>query len=286
MNTSLSSLLQLACKSDNTNDSFAIDVGAHYGEFSSFIISTGFFDRVISFEPNPESYLKLVNEVSSTDKCGYQAINSALSDTSGTLDLYCDKDTATASLLNYDSGYLANGTIEKCAVPVITLDDYLTSNPVAGKLQLLKIDTQGNDLSVIKGGGGTIAAHRPIIQTEFIYTPLYEGQCTPSELSEALFLMDYEMYSLNNLHVTSEGRLAFCDAIFIPKELDIPVTQKYSCIDDQISFMTQIDTLTKICAERLAVINVLDAEVQRLNKREAKTSLLSNILIRVKSWVL
>jgi FkbM family methyltransferase len=153
MNTSLSSLLQLVCKPDNANHCFAIDVGAHCGEFAKFLISTDFFNHVVSFEPNPESYLKLVNEVFSTDNCGYQAINSALSDASGTLDLYCDEDTATASLLNYDPRYLINGTITKHAVPVSTLDSYLSNHPVAGKLQLLKIDTQGNDLSVIKGGG-------------------------------------------------------------------------------------------------------------------------------------
>lgn len=107
----------------------------------------------------------------------------------------------------------------------------------------------------------------------------------PTELSEAFSQLDYEMYSLNNLHVTPEGRLVFCDAIFIPKELNIPVTQKFSCIDDQISFQSQIQTLTEICAERLAVINVLDAEVQRFSKVQAKTSLLSSMLTRVKSWV-
>lgn len=80
------------------------------------------------------------------------------------------------------------------------------------------------------------------------------------------------MYSLNNLHVTPEGRLAFCDAIFIPKELDIPVTQKFSCIDDLLSFKAQIQTLAKICAERMAVIELLDTEVQRLNKIQTNQS--------------
>lgn len=84
--------------------------------------------------------------------------------------------------------------------------------------------------------------------------------------------MDYKMYSLNNLHVTPEGQLAFCDAVFIPKELDIPVTQKYSCIDDQLSFQIQIQTLTQICEERLAVIDLLDAEVQRLSRIQTNTS--------------
>ena len=282
MNPRLSQLLQSACSSEKATHCFAIDVGAHYGEYAKFLISTGLFSKVVSFEPNPESYLKLLNEVSATADCEFTVINSALSSESGILDLYCDDDTATASLLKYDQDYINHGTLKKRSVPVSTLDEYLIGNPAGDRLQILKIDTQGNDLAVIKGGERAISAHRPIIQTEFNYIPLYKGQCSPAKLSDALSQLDYEMYSLNNLHVTPEGRLAFCDAIFIPKELDIPITQKYSCIDDQISFQSQIQTLTEICAERLAVINVLDAGVQRLSTIQG---LLITVLGRVKLWV-
>lgn len=272
MNTSLSTLLPLASEQHKNAFCFAIDVGAHHGEFSKFLIQTGLFGKVLAFEPNMESYVVTQNAVSSQPSCVFEVINSALSSESGRLDLYCDADTATASLLQYDSSYLSFGQIKKHTVSVLTLDEYLGMNSDLGRLQCLKIDTQGNDLSVIKGGRLTILSHRPIIQTEFIYIPLYEGQCLPAELTEVLTQMDYKMYSLNNLHVTPEGQLAFCDAVFIPKELDIPVTQKYSCIDDQVSFQSQIQTLTKICAERLAVIDLLDAEVQRLNKIQASQS--------------
>ncbi|WAR46600.1 FkbM family methyltransferase [Methylomonas rapida] len=266
MNPSLSKLLQLACNTDNAKSCFAIDVGAHHGEFSKFLMQTGLFGKVLAFEPNLESYLATQSAVPSQDNCVVEVINSALSSASGMLDLHCDADTATASLLQYDSSYLISGKIKRHTVSVLTLDEYLGANSDLGRLQCLKIDTQGNDLSVIKGGECAISVHRPIIQTEFIYIPLYEGQCSPAELTEALVHLDYKMYSLNNLHVTPEGRLAFCDAVFIPKELDIPVTQKFICIDDQISYQTQINILTEICEDRLNVINVLDAEVQRLNK--------------------
>lgn len=285
MNTSLASLLPLVSDQNKNKPCFAIDVGAHHGEFSKFLMQTGLFEKVLAFEPNFESYLATKSAVSAQSNCLFEVINSALSSESGTLDLYCDADNATASLLQYDSSYLNFGQIKRHNVSVLTLDEYLDTNSDLGRLQFLKIDTQGNDLSVIKGGGRTILAHRPIIQTEFIYVPLYEGQCSPAELSEALFSLNYEMYSLNNLHITPEGRLAFCDAIFIPKELDIPVTQKYSCIDDQISFQSQIQTLTKICEERLAVIDLLDAEVQRYRKIQPDVSLLNTLLARIKSWV-
>lgn len=285
MNTSLSSLLPLASNQCKNKRCFAIDVGAHHGEFSRYLIQTELFWKVLAFEPNMESYSKLSAETSSKPNCTFKVINSALSSESGTLDLYCDADTATASLLRYGSDYLSRGPIKKQNVSVLTLDEYLDECPDLGRLLCLKIDTQGNDLSVVKGGGRSISKHRPIIQTEFIYAPLYERQCSPAELSDALFRLDYEMYSLNNLHVTPEGRLAFCDALFIPKELGIPLTQKYFCIDDQISFQSQINTLSNICAERLAVIEVLDAEVKRLSKIQVETGMLYSMAKRFKSWV-
>lgn len=278
MNQSLSQLMQLVYKPNNGTHYSAIDVGAHHGEYTKFLISTGFFNHVVSFEPNPESYLKLLNQIFSTKNCKHEVINSALSYQSGTLDLYCDDDTATASLLQYDSNYIGHGQVKTLTVPVVTLDEYLDEHSNIGQLLLLKIDTQGNDLSVIRGSVRTIAAHRPIIQTEFIYIPLYKSQCYPVELSELLSKLNYEMYSLNNLHITPEGRLAFCDAIFIPKELNVPLTEEYSCIDDQLSFTTQINTLTHICEERLALIELLDAELN-------KNNLLYVALKKVKSWV-
>ncbi len=278
MNQGLSQLMEFVCKQNKGDRYSAIDVGAHHGEYTKFLTSTGFFNHIVSFEPNPESYAKLLNQFSSTENCKHEVINSALSYQSGTLDLYCDDDTATASLLQYDSNYIGHGQIKTHTVPVVTLDEYLDKHSSLSRLQLLKIDTQGNDLSVIKGGMRTIATHRPIIQTEFIYIPLYESQCSPTELSAALIESGYVMYSLSNLHVTTEGRLAFCDAIFIPSELNVPLTQKYSCIDDQVSYATQINTLTQICTERLELIELLDAKLN-------KTNMLYAALKRVRSWV-
>ena len=61
-----------------------------------FLFQLFFFcNNVVSFAPNSESYLKLLNEVSTTAVCEYEAINSALSHTSGAgaLNLYCYGNT-------------------------------------------------------------------------------------------------------------------------------------------------------------------------------------------------
>lgn len=187
MNPSLSQLLQLVCNPESPSRCFAIDVGAHHGEFSKFLIQTGLFEKVLAFEPNLESYSATQSAVSSQPNCVFEVINSALSSELGTLDLYCDADTATASLLQYDASYLSRGQIKRHSVSVLTLDEYLDTNSDLGRLQCLKIDTQGNDLAVIKGGRRAISTHRPIIQTEFIYISLYEGQCSPDRIVGSIF---------------------------------------------------------------------------------------------------
>lgn len=263
MNPSLTQLFS-ACNLADEGRGSAFDVGAHHGEYAKFLIDTGMFADVVSFEPNPDNSVLLTTSNLATAGCRHRVVNVALGSESGAHEFYCNGDTATGSLLDYAVRPLREDVPRKQTVQVVTLDEFVAANPVTGRLQLLKIDTQGTDVAVIAGGARTIAEHRPIIQAELIHIPLYRGQCSPMALEEAIAGLGYRMYSLNNLHVTPEGRLAFCDALFVPNEMDIAITQQFTCIDDQISFRMQLETLSGICAERLAVINVLDTEVKRL----------------------
>jgi hypothetical protein len=76
---------------------------------------------------------------------------------------------------------------------------------------------------------------------------------------------NYELYSMLNIHATIEGRLAFADAVFVPREFALPASQKFVQLDNHASYLAQIAELERICRERLDVINVLDAEVKRLS---------------------
>jgi hypothetical protein len=60
--------------------------------------------------------------------------------------------------------------------------------------------------------------------------------------------------------------LAFCDALFVPSEMNIECSYEFTCIDNEESFESQIKSLHKVCELRLQAINVLDAEVRRLQK--------------------
>ena len=285
MSQSLSALFQYISENDSNHRYFAVDVGAHFGEFSKFLLSSGLFCKVIAFEPNAKSYLKLLDNVKCTSSYEFEPVQRALSSTNGKLSLYCDADTATASLLRYGADYLNNGSVNQHIVPVTTLDTFLDDNSSNSRLLLLKIDTQGNDLAVINGAIHSISTYRPIIQVEFIYIPLYMNQCAPNQLIATLAGLNYELFALDNLHNTLEGRLAFCDAIFIPKEMKIPSSQKFVCINDKQSLMQQIDILNNVCAERLSIIELLDSELRRLNNPRKKRSIVSSVAQKVRAWV-
>lgn len=244
----------------------AIDVGAHVGAFSRELICSELYGRVIAFEPNPDNLVELEALAATQQTLAVERM--AISDFDGTMDFHHDDNTATGSLLAYDHNYETKGVPRKMRVPVVTLDGYLSRDPALAPVALVKIDTQGHDLAVIRGAYRTLESDRPFVIAEVIYLPLYEGQSSPQSIFEAMAAQGYETYTLFNIHATVEGRMAFADALFVPREMAIPYSQRFEQLDNHVSYRTQIETLNRICAERLDVINVLDAEVKRLQKNQ------------------
>lgn len=239
----------------------ALDVGAHKGAFATELLDSGLFTRVVAFEPNPLNAETLAGLASRDSRL--EVVRAGVGASEGEGELHCDANSATGSLLPYRGGYATDGPVRRFKVRVVSLDGYRAEQG-ATPVRLLKIDTQGQDLAVIRGARGLLAADRPIVIAELIYVPMYEGQAAPGEILAALEGCGYALHSLFNIHATVEGRLAFADALFVPREHDVAPSQQYVQLDNHASYLEQIATLERICRERLDVINVLDAEVKRL----------------------
>lgn len=245
----------------------AVDVGAHAGAFATQLLASGLFDRVLAFEPNPAN-AAMLSALAAADS-RLEVVCAALGDAPGEGELHCDADSATGSLLPYDARYATRGPVQLTRVAVTTLDAHRRRAGARGPVRLAKIDTQGHDLAVLRGARETIAADRPLIVVEMIHVPLYERQADPDEIAATLRAAGYEMHALFNIHATLEGRLAFTDALFVPREYGVKPSQRYLQLDNHASYLSQIATLERICRERLDVINVLDAEVKRLSAARA-----------------
>lgn len=138
-----------------------VDIGANIGYFSilaaSIVGSTG---RVYAFEPDPENVEFLRKNVA-LNRCQdiIRIEPCCLSDERGTVVLYRD---AT----NRGNHSLAQSNIvrERSAVhvPCVTLDHYLSEQESSRAIDVLKIDTQGAELLILRGARRTLQTHAKI----------------------------------------------------------------------------------------------------------------------------
>ena len=158
--------------------SVAIDVGAHHGEFSRSIISGLDIDTVHAFEPHADNFRKL--QTLSLDHPQIVTSGSAVGEHDGFVWFGCNADDATGSILSYADSASATPPSGRWQVPMVSLDAFCRDFADEGRdIRLIKIDTQGYDLEVLKGCEQTLLQHEPVVFLEFIYCPLYVDQATP-----------------------------------------------------------------------------------------------------------
>ena len=239
----------------------ALDVGAHHGAFSIGMLSELATEIVFAFEPHGANFQQLQGVT--VDLPQIVCVNAAVGEHDGSAAFSCNQDSATGSVLPYVDE--SQHSVEREHVPMIALDTFCREFPALNRdIGLIKIDTQGYDLAVLRGCEGVLKQHQPIVYLEFIYANLYRDQATPFEIERWMNERGYRLAGLANVHTGANGMLAFCDALFIPAAIDAASMPPYRQIDNEQSWLDQIATLDRICAERLVVIETLDAEVTRL----------------------
>ena len=133
-----------------------LDVGANVGGYSRDIVSINPCARVFAFEPHPLTFERLVSNVQ-----GHECIhplNCAVGDQPGRQMLYDRRSecgTAHASMFREVIEDIHKTQSSENEVKVITLDEFVEENEL-GCVDLLKIDTEGYELNVLKGGAKAI----------------------------------------------------------------------------------------------------------------------------------
>lgn len=148
----------------------ALDVGAHVGEVSERLLKTGY--EVYAFEPYPPSFQKLVRRLGREPK--FHPYNFAIGCREGELPLYLANDRSGTNL--YDDVSVFNSLIahsmpddlpfskKTIQVPVKNLANLHRTDAVPADIGLVKIDTEGYDLEVIRGMDDF---HYPVVLAEF-----------------------------------------------------------------------------------------------------------------------
>ena len=128
------------------------DVGANKGQFINLALRNleGVKFQIYAFEPAAETYRVLAETVR-----GFQNIvlnNFGLSGQSGQLELHYDVEgSGLASLTERRLEHFGISLSQKEVVRLETLDNYCAAQGIA-RIDLLKIDVEGHELDVLRGG--------------------------------------------------------------------------------------------------------------------------------------
>jgi FkbM family methyltransferase len=128
-----------------------IDIGANVGRYSGRVRALMPEAEVYALEPHPASFEVLRKDA---ETAGYHALNTACGDTVGTRTLFdYDEDwgSSHASLHRDVIEHLHHGHARGVEVPVTTLEA-LAADYGLERIHLLKIDTEGHELYVMRGG--------------------------------------------------------------------------------------------------------------------------------------
>jgi FkbM family methyltransferase len=148
-------------------DGVVLDVGANTGSYALALTRFAPDARIFSFEPHPRTFALLRARLAGT---GVQALNLALADKAGQLDLhdFADADGSTQASLSHDAVTLYGTRTVAHRVEVATLDGFLSDRGIE-RVAFLKIDTEGFDLNVLRGASAALAERRiGMVQFEFI----------------------------------------------------------------------------------------------------------------------
>ena len=174
-----------------------VDVGANIGLFTLIAVNrVGAEGQVIAFEPTPETFARLVQNVQSSGCRNISCEQLALSDKSGKIEMTKSIDGFDAwnSLASPKKGQaLVKGTIQ-----ATTWTDYAQEHGLAGRVTMMKIDVEGWETWVLEGGRKFLSrADAPLLQVEFTDGAARAAGSSCRELYERLTGMGYGIFAFD-----------------------------------------------------------------------------------------
>jgi FkbM family methyltransferase len=173
------------------------DVGAHVGLYTLLAGHANPGARILAFEPMPDTFGRLEAHARLNGLANVVSTRAAVGATPGEANIY-HLDAALQCSTCLDPQLLGEGlALKATTVEVVTLDG-MTRRHADGRLDLLKIDTEGTEPDVLRGGRETLERWRPTIICEVL-----PDRPTGEPLEELLLGSGYRAWLL-----TADGPVA------------------------------------------------------------------------------
>ena len=197
-----------------------IDIGANHGQFGQLIRSLGYKGRIVSFEPSPRAIPQLTATTVRDKEWRVHPV--ALSSEAGTAELNLHEVDQMDSLLpalseaaaQYD-GLRGAGT---ATVTLSTLDIEIPQaiEGISEPRVLLKSDTQGHDLEVLKGAKGGLPREIVGVLVELSAQAEYQGQPRLTRVMDHLMDDGFMPVAFAPIATSSDGmRMIDLDGLFM-----------------------------------------------------------------------
>ena len=185
-----------------------IDVGCRWGFADKFIQNDNVSNILIyGFDPDKEECKRLTELY---DNDNIKLVPIGLDEKSGNKILYLTKEPGCSSLYAPNKNLTSNYPALSCAKEVAQVEVSLTSLDEWAKsislkyIDYMKIDTQGAELSILKGGKMILPTMR-YLEVEVEFNPIYDGQPTFSDIDIYLRKFGFVLWKFSNFVHYSQG---------------------------------------------------------------------------------
>jgi FkbM family methyltransferase len=194
----------------NVPEPVVFDVGGNVGQavdrFKNLLPNS----LIYSFEPTIECIPMLKEKESIYNSV--KVFNLALGAREMELDFYLNSSNVMNSFLNTDSPRWGDN-LGKRIVKTETLDSFCQKNAVS-HINLLKIDTQGFELEVLKGSMQMLSNNSiELVYLEIIFSEMYSDLPTLAEIYTCMTQSGFKLVAFYDFY-THDKTADWCDALF------------------------------------------------------------------------
>ena len=199
-----------------------LDVGANTGQTGLEFRDQGYVGRIVSFEPLSGPFAEL--ESAAAQDGHWDAMQTALGERTGSAQINVSGFSQSSSLLPMDKRHVSllaeSQYVGTETVRISRLDDLFPGLVRPGERILLKVDTQGFELAVLRGADKSLQ-RIDLVQLEVSFVELYEGG---AKYHEVMRLMDEQGFDLVGISLSQfeERSTQFlqADALFVRRGID------------------------------------------------------------------
>jgi len=215
----------------NRSNISIFDVGANKGQTAKRYRTMFPGAEIYCFEPFPDSITELQRQFIDDQKV--HIVAKAVAREKGFATFYVNEFDATNSLLprpTSERRYYPKfaGPKDTIEVEVIDLDGFMSASNIS-RIDILKLDIQGGELSALNGAKDLLAGENTsMIYTEIMFIPHYESSPLFHEIWSFLCNYGYSLFDIYDLHRARNGQIRYGDALFVSEAIRKNVINKYS----------------------------------------------------------